>query len=86
MRHYRVDLSPKRQPTVAARHACFLAGALNTVTRDLLPPVNAELLQDYLLGAEMADRGFIRITDPDAMRAFIEEVRMGRWPPKRETP
>ena len=67
-------------PEQRAAHVLFLQGCLQAVTGEFIGPANREALQHFLEGQTAVHRGQVRSTDPTAMRAFIEDVKSGRWP------
>lgn len=61
-------------------HVLYLTGALHRAEGHYGAPVNPIGRREYDYGQECVDRGLIVINDPQAMRAFIADVREGRFP------
>lgn len=62
------------------QHALFLKGALDAVVPTYLPPAHPDALRHFMDGANAVASGYVRITDPAAMKEFILDVEAELWP------
>lgn len=62
------------QLTGKQEYILFLKGALSTADRIYAPPANRVALRHFLEGVHAVDSGYVKITDPAAMHAFVRNV------------
>lgn len=83
--NWRAHAKTRKEPLTWRDHqVAWLTGALSMVSEDrIYGPASPELLREFLYGQSCVDRGMIAINNVPAFRAFIEDVRTGRWPERR---